>query len=303
MSEDASKQRAMRNDFILSVVIVIIAALVAYVAHYYSKNVRMIPSEYVNPIYAIIIIIGGYLLTRIITTIITRAVDPRFGRTRGQGVKNFFQIVAAILALVAIFGLFGFNVTSWLVGAGFIGIVLGLAAQQVLGNIFAGVSLLASRPFEIGDRVTLSSSGYGIIAASYPHENLANGFTGIVQDVGIFYTKMFLDEGVPLVLPNSVVIASLAFNHSKVKTRTVRVRMDLDKNMQFNDFKEQLSALIKSRPNELIETSSLHVDLIDVALQTYQVVIWVWTRSVLEEPVKTILIQFALEIQKKLSQK
>ncbi len=293
----------MVRDFLQTLLIVIVSAVVAYFAYFYSKVYPVIPTAYVSPIYAIIVLVGGYLLTRIMNAIIARTVEPTLGRTRGRGAKNFFQIVAGILVLIAIFAVFGYNFTSWLVGAGFIGIVLGLAAQQVLGNIFAGVSLLASRPFEIGDRITLSPSSFGIISSSYAHEDRVNGFTGTIQDVGIFYTKMSLDEGTPVVLPNSVVIGSLVFNHSLVKRKTVRIRIDLDKRIKFSDFKSQLIALVQSKPNEIIDPSSLHVDLIDVSVSTYQVVVWVWANSVYEEPVKTVLIQYALEIRERLAPK
>ena len=130
---------------------------------------------------------------------------------------------------------------------------------------------------------------------------MPNGFSGMVQDVGIFYTKLTLDDGIPVVLPNSAVIASLVMNHTRVQLRTVRIRMDLDKKIRFDDFKSQISSLIHSKPNDLIEPSSDHVEMVDVGQTTYQVAIWVWSKSRLEEPVKTILIQYALEVQARFS--
>lgn len=301
LSNEERTSKEMMSKLAQSILIFILAGFIAYLAYFSSHVLHIIPSFLVDPIYAIILLVGGFLITRIINAIISRTVDPTLGRTRGRGAKNFFEIIIAILVLVSIFAIFGFNITSWLIGAGFIGIVLGLAAQQVLGNIFAGVSLLASRPFEIGDRITLVTTSYGMTGSSYSHENMPNGFSGVVQDVGIFYTKLTLDDGIPVVLPNSAVIASLVMNHTRVQLRVVRIRMDLDKKIPFNDFKTQLTSLFQSKPNELIEPSSVHVDMVDVGLTTYQVAIWVWSKSRLEEPVKTILIQYALEVQVRFS--
>jgi Small-conductance mechanosensitive channel len=44
-----------------------------------------------------------------------------------------------------------------LAAGGFAGLVLGLASQDVLSNIFGGIMLLISRPYKIGDRITLST--------------------------------------------------------------------------------------------------------------------------------------------------
>src|SRR5207253_5017717 len=79
----------------------------------------------------------------------------------------------------------------------------------------------------------------------------SNGFTGIVQDVGIFLTHVLLDAGTPAVFPNSVIISSLIINHSRVIWRVVRVRIDLDKvKMNFSRFRsrsEEHTSELKSR--------------------------------------------------------
>jgi len=302
MSSDAERSHGADGTYriLLSIAIVGIAVIVAGIVYYYSHVVTIIPLAYVVPVYAVISLVSGYMIIRVISTFIERLVDPRLGVTRSRAIKNFFQIVAAILLVLLVFSYFGFNLTNWLIGAGFIGIVLGLAAQQILGNLFAGIAILSSRPFDIGDRLTLITSGYGINAMTYPHENLVNGYTGVVQDIGIFYTRLRTDEGVPLVLPNSVVIGSLVMNLTRVKERTVRMRMDLEKRIVFNEFKEEFTSLIKSSGAEMINPETLHVDIVDVGLQTYQVVMWLWTKSVFEEPIKTLIGQNAIEAQRRL---
>ena len=291
----------MRAKFLQSVAIIIGAAIAASIVYYYSSVTKTLPQQYANPIYAVIILVGGYLLIRIISAIIRRVLNPKLGRTKGEGAKNLFQIVAGILLLLSILSLFGSNLTNLLIGAGFVGIVLGLAAQQVLGNLFAGISLLASRPFEIGDRLTLAPNGYGIIANTYSHENMVNGYTGVIDDIGLFYTRMILDEGVPMVLPNSVVIGSLVLNHTKVKRRTVSVRFDLDHRIPFSEFKDRMTLKIDAPENEMmIIKGSLHINILGASLSSYQVGLWVWTESAFEEPVKSLLLKDVIEIQERL---
>ena len=210
-------KRSIRID--IAGFIAVIAACSA-VAFFVSEmgNEKVIPSEYLTPIYAIIIVVGGYVWILIVNEVIEKIVEPSIGVTKAHGIKNIFYIVAAIILVVIISALFNFNLTGVLVGAGFAGIVLGLAAQQVLGNIFGGLSLLASRPFEIGDRITIVTATYSLLGETYSHEPMLNGFTGVVTDITIFFTKMDLDDGTPAVFPNSVVVGSMAVNHSQSTT-------------------------------------------------------------------------------------
>ena len=258
-------------------------------------NMKYIPSEYLQPIYAVIIIVTGYAWVLIVTAVIEKVVEPTIGVTKAHGLKNVLYIIAAIIVVVIVSAVFNFNLTGVLVGAGFAGIVLGLAAQQVLGNIFAGLSLLASRPFEIGDRITLVTSTYSLMSETYSHEAMLNGFTGVVSDITIFFTKMDLDNGTPAVFPNSVVVGSMAVNHSKVVSRTVRARLDLDKRVDFEVFSKRFLESIKGF--EDLDASRSQVELADIGSTTYQVLLVVWTSNSFEQPVRTIMIRNALKIQ------
>jgi small-conductance mechanosensitive channel len=290
----------MRSGLI-KFILVIGASIAVAIFAYFLKTKGILPETYVQPIYAAIILVAGYLATRVITNLIVRLASPAIGATRGKGLVNFFQIVAALVIVLTISAVFQFSLTGFLVGAGFLGIVLGLAAQQVLGNIFAGIAMVFSKPFELGDRVTLINSSYSIISSTYDHESMWNGYTGVVKDIGIFYTHVELDDGTPSVFPNSVVVGSLVINHSKVAAHSVRVRMNLDKRISFNEFRTQLLTAIRQGESEQIFPDRSNVEIIAVGASTYQVVITVWAKDAFDEPIKTSVIQQALEVEKKLS--
>jgi len=295
MARQGVPMRGRVIEFILIVVACILAALLA---RYWADH-GIVPEEYVLPIYAIIVLVGGYLVVRIVNGILDKIVQPTLGLTHTHGLKNFFELLSGIVIIVIIFAIFGFNLTGALVGAGFLGIVLGLAAQQVLGNIFAGLSLLFARPFEIGDRVTLSTSTYGVLGSTYAHETQISGFTGVVQDVGIFFTRVLLENGIPAVFPNSVVIGSLMVNHSRITMRSVRVRMDLSKSLDYDMFKTRVQESLKRY--DVIDASKLSLEIVDVGPETYQVVITAWTQSMLDEPIRTVVIREAMKVREGLS--
>ncbi|MGP8125383.1 MAG: mechanosensitive ion channel family protein [Nitrososphaerales archaeon] len=288
----------MRARVIGFILILFAASVVALLARYLADR-GLVPESYVLPIYVITALVGGYLVIRIVDGMIERVVEPTLGATRAKGVKNLFQVLAVIVLAVFVFAAFGVNLTAALIGAGFLGIVLGLAAQQVLGNVFAGLSMLVSKPFEIGDRVTIATSSYGLTGSTYAHESQTSGFTGVIQDLGIFFTRVLLDNGTPAVFPNSVVIGALILSHAKDTLRTVRVRMDIDKKIDYDRFKSRL--LESQKGSNVIDAERSSVEIVDLGGTTYQVVITVWTRSEFDEPVRTLVIREGMKVQEELS--
>ena len=85
---------------------------------------------------------------------------------------------------------------TMLASAGLVSLVIGLAAQNTLGNLIAGMSLLLYRPFNIGDVLTI------VLAP--------NRETGTVREFTLGYTKLETEDGRWLIVPNSV-MASTTF--------------------------------------------------------------------------------------------
>jgi small-conductance mechanosensitive channel len=78
-------------------------------------------------------------------------------------------------------------------GGAFTAVVVGLAAQQTLGNLFAGMVLLSARPFRVGERVKLQGGG------------LAGTVEGVVSSLGLLYTTLASGDD-SIMVPNSVVL-------------------------------------------------------------------------------------------------
>ena len=76
-----------------------------------------------------------------------------------------------------------------LVGGAVTGVVIGIAAQQTLGNFFAGLVLLFARPYVPGQRVKVRTGAMG------------GPFEGVILSAGLIYTSIETDEGV-ISMPN-----------------------------------------------------------------------------------------------------
>jgi len=68
------------------------------------------------------------------------------------------QVALIVVVTISVLGVWGIELGGLLVGAGFLGIVVGMAARQTLGSAIAGFVLMFSRPFEIGDWVAVGDN-------------------------------------------------------------------------------------------------------------------------------------------------
>jgi small conductance mechanosensitive channel len=103
-----------------------------------------------------------------------------------------------IIALLAVLGQFGIQMTSLVAVLGAAGLAIGLALQGTLSNVAAGVMLVVLRPFHVGDSIQ------------------AANFTGTVQEVGLFATVMRTDENKVITIPNKLLSDAPIVNFSRL---------------------------------------------------------------------------------------
>src|SRR3954447_19856691 len=120
-----------------------------------------------------------------------RRMDPATAGTVGFLIRFAFLIAAAIASLRVA----GLDPRTLAVGGAITAVVIGLAAQQTLGNLIAGLVLISVRPFKVGDRVRLQAG------------NLAGQVEGIVASLGLLYTT-FAQGQDSIMVPNNVVLGA-----------------------------------------------------------------------------------------------
>jgi hypothetical protein len=126
----------------------------------------------------------------------TREVLGRSVGSSHAAVIRFAVVVAGGLATIVItLQLFNIAVTQLVVGGALTGVLVGIAAQQSLANVFAGIVLLMARPFRVGDQVAIRSGA------------LSGLLEGTVSEVSITYVRLETANG-PVHVPNSQVLAA-----------------------------------------------------------------------------------------------
>jgi small conductance mechanosensitive channel len=128
-----------------------------------------------------------------------RAVRPALFRkleAPTAGTASFLIRLALLgTALLAALRIGGVEPRTLAVGGAFTAVVVGLAAQNTLGNVIAGVLLISARPFRVGDRVRFQAGG------------LAGQVEGVVMALGLLYVTLAQGEDT-IMVPNNVAMSS-----------------------------------------------------------------------------------------------
>lgn len=143
----------------------------------------------------VLFLVGGVALTRLLAGDIDRRFDQRGLQAAGSIVKIVVTVVGYVLVALTALGLMAVPVQQLLLGGAITGVVVGIAAQQTLANVFAGLVVLFVRPFKVGDTIEVRSGA------------LNGPFTGRVIALGLTYVTLSTEDGT-LLLPNSGVLAS-----------------------------------------------------------------------------------------------
>jgi small-conductance mechanosensitive channel len=129
------------------------------------------------------------------STAVRKATEQHLDDRRGAPLSLLVKTVGYILVLLAVLGALEVPLGGLLLGGALTGVVIGIAAQQTLGNFFAGIVLLIVRPFAVGDSVVLRSGPLG------------GEYEGTVSEISLYYVNLVTAQG-PVRLPNASVLAS-----------------------------------------------------------------------------------------------
>src|SRR3954449_8731585 len=147
----------------------------------------------------------------VVTTLVARFVDRRIARqhlppeamTRYRVLRRsvttaifFVGILSALLVIPQVRAVAG----GLLASSAVVGIVVGFASQRTLGNFVAGLLIAFTQPLRLGDQVVIDGTG------------------GIVEEIGLIYTFVRIENGDRLVIPNEK-LASDTIRNSTIRSR------------------------------------------------------------------------------------
>jgi small-conductance mechanosensitive channel len=201
------------------------------------------PGETALQVFVVIaLVVLGWALARDVV----RGVEPLLFRrmdTATAGTAGFvIRLLTMLAAIVVALTIAGVSPGAIAIGASFSAVVFGLAAQQTLGNLIAGLVLLSARPFRVGDRVRLQGGG------------LAGRIEGVVSALGLLYTTINAGDD-PVLVPNSLVLAVSVspLREPEAVTLTVRLRSGIAPAELQRRIEQALTVAIRRHPSVTLE--------------------------------------------------
>jgi small conductance mechanosensitive channel len=177
-------------------------------------------------------------LARWLAPALFKRMDPATAGTVGFLIRLVFIAVAALLSL----RIAGLDPATLAVGGAITAVVVGLAAQQTLGNLIAGMVLIAARPFRVGDRVRLQAGA------------VAGQIEGTVLTLGLLYTS-FAEGEDQIMVPNNIVLGAAVVplrEPAKVDLRA-RLRPEVKPSEIQSVLEDGISTPVRGEPNISLE--------------------------------------------------
>lgn len=222
-----------------------------------QKNVFKFLTDYgFQIIGAMIILAAGALLARWLG----RLVEQWFTK---KGIEPPIRMLAVRVVRLLVFGLavvlaldkFGVPIAPMVAGIGVAGVGVGLATQGVLSNLVAGLTIIFSRPFRVGEYIELA------------------GVQGQVTAVELFTTTLLHTDQSRVVIPNRKIVGEILHNYGTLRQLDLSVGVAYATNI--NDaltlVREILSAnpRVLKQPAPIVGLSSLGDSSISIAIKPW----------------------------------
>jgi len=140
-------------------------------------------------------VVAGRAVRKVLLRI--RNIDP----TVIPAVQRTTVWLLRVFVLIALLAHFGFQTASLIAVLGTAGVTIGLALQNTLQNVAAGMMLLVLRPLRAGETVSVVGKA-----------------DGTVEEIGLFLTRMTQTDGTTIWLPNSLIWGSPIINYDRKTT-------------------------------------------------------------------------------------
>jgi len=218
-------------------------------------GIALLPRHYYYQITSVALIISAnWLLWRAIRWFLhrvrNRALAHGHGGTGSLMLlgERILKAAVFVMAVLAVLGDLGFNMSTALAGLGIGGLAIGFGAQQTIANLFGGVSVLGDEVIRVGDVCRFGDR------------------TGTVEDIGLRSTRVRTDERTLLAIPNGTVatinVENLSRRDKILFKTTVGVRPDT-KSDHMRYVLSEIRRAFGTHPK--IEKSTVRIRLIEIA--------------------------------------
>ena len=242
---------------------------------FYSKVYNWLLNIAPRLLIAIIVVIVGFWIIRIIKRIMTtHMIAKDFDPSLRSFLNNLIIIALQVLLVIAFMQIIGLQLTIFTAVIGAFGVAAGLALSGTLQNFTSGVLILLMKPFRVGEII------------------MAQGQEGLVTSIQIFFTTVTTFDNKTVIIPNSKLSNEVIINLSREGKRRLDVEMKFNFGISFSQVKEILQNTVAQSAG-LLKEPVAEVGVSTVDPDGYKVMVKVWVSAHAYHDAK-------LELQKKM---
>lgn len=161
-------------------------------------------------VYTILLLAICLVVIKVLLTILERSLTQfNVDKSLHTFIKSSVKILLWLITLMVVAGSVGIEMSSLIAVLGVAGLALSLAIQSSLSNLAGGIMVLVSKPFAVTDWIE------------------AGGVTGIVEDIGLVYTKIKTFDNKIIFVPNGEISEEKIINYTSQTERRVDMAFEI----------------------------------------------------------------------------
>lgn len=208
----------------------------------------------------LILIVGWWLINRIVKSVKIILVKKNVDITLHPFLTSLTKYTLRTMLFIAVAGMIGIEMTSFIAALGAAGIAVGMALQGSLANLAGGVIILILKPFKVGQYID------------------AEGAAGTVREIRIFHTYLTTKNRQELIVPNGKLANATIINYSLYDIRGLGIDFNVGYEYDIDKVKAVLNEIIESKPSLAKEPQHIiKVSALNDSYRTYNIQAWFTT--------------------------
>jgi small conductance mechanosensitive channel len=174
--------------------------------------------------------------------------NRNFSQLYRNFIANFVFYVLILIGLIFAFTKMGFNISTFLVILGSVGIAIAFGFQNLIQEIISGILILIFKYFNLGDLVKIKAD------------------VGYVQDFNLINTTIITNSGEVIIIPNNTITTDAFTNYTKNDEIFLIIDVSLSTNNRINypELFQELTLQVR-KSNYVIDKKEIYVFVLDMS--------------------------------------
>jgi small conductance mechanosensitive channel len=215
----------------------------------------------------VVLIIGLFVANKASNWIRAFCLSKKLDVTLSQFIANVVRIAVVVIVLVIVLNKLGINITPMVAAIGALSLGAGLAVQGLLSNYSAGLNIIVTRPYIVGDTISLLD------------------VTGVVKEINLSHTLLTNEDEEFITIPNRHVIGEII--HNSKESRVVELSIGVAYNTDIDRAKEVILKALSMVEGNHDRAPQIGIDNFGDSSVNLSIRFWAPTITYFEQKFKT----------------